>query len=111
NFTVFDQKEKKVAVFFLDSIIDHNRLEESLLDPLLHMEAEWTVQSIFNHISLTPDSLITDLEKVIDDLHKGRVFIYAENEKELISYVLHFKEKRALEKAETQSLVIGPKIS
>ncbi len=39
------------------------------------------------------------------------MFIYIEGEKKVISYVLLNKEKRGLEKAETESLVLGPKIA
>lgn len=111
NFVVFEQKHKKVAIFFLKTMIDTNRLEQSLLQPLLNMQEDWSNQSVLNQISLMPLPPEFDLAKVSEEIHSGIVFVYIEGEQDIIRYPLQHHEKRSLETAQTESIVIGPKIS
>ncbi|MDY0395929.1 spore germination protein [Virgibacillus halophilus] len=54
---------------------------------------------------------IDSLEKTLEQLIFGSVCLYIEGEKEILTYSLLNKEKRSLETAETESLVLGPKMA
>ncbi|MUK88792.1 spore germination protein [Ornithinibacillus sp. L9] len=111
KFSKYDQQGQKIAVFFIDYQVSSDKLQQALLVPLLGMKKEWTNDSILNEIPINSGTKISSFEDILKKLVIGEVFIYAEGEEEAISYLLLHKESRSLEKAETESLVLGPKIS
>ncbi|MFD2042828.1 spore germination protein [Ornithinibacillus salinisoli] len=111
KFSTYEQQGVKLAVFFIDYQVDVGKLQKSLLEPLLNMEKKWSTDSILNEIPLNSGSRGTTLDEVLKKLVIGEAFIYVEGEKEVVSYLLLHKESRSLEKAETESLVLGPKVS
>ncbi|SES68320.1 GerA spore germination protein [Oceanobacillus limi] len=111
KFSTYEQQGRKVAIFFIDYQVDVQKLQESLLGPLLNMEKEWSNDSIVNEIPLNSATKISSLDEILKRLVIGEVIIYVEGENESLTYLLLHKESRSLEKAETESLVLGPKIS
>ncbi|WHX24791.1 spore germination protein [Virgibacillus halodenitrificans] len=110
-FSKYEQQNgKKVGVCFIGYQVDTDKVEEFLLQPLLSMEEKWTNKEIINRTPLNDVQTSHSLEEILQKLLVGEVFIYVEGEKEILSYLLLNKEKRSLEKAETESLVLGPKI-
>lgn len=109
-FNTYNLQGKNVAVFYLSNLINTNKLEASILDPLLTTEKSWTNEDILNELPVGENSRETTLEEINKLIIMGQVFIYVEQEKEILAYSLINKEKRSLEKAETESLVLGPKI-
>ncbi|MBP1915104.1 hypothetical protein J2Z23_002061 [Lederbergia galactosidilyticus] len=110
-FSRYQHYGKKFAVFYIPYIVESGKVEEFILSPLLKREMKWTNLTILNEIPLGSGEMLTSLDEVLEKVVKGQVFIYIEGEKKVISYVLLNKEKRGLEKAETESLVLGPKIA
>jgi len=110
-FSTFNIQGKNVAVFYISYIVESQKLESNLLDPLLSSKEPWTTEDILNEIPLETGETYTSLEDILERVIHGSVFVYVEGEKEIVSYVLLKKDKRSLEKAETESLVLGPKIS
>lgn len=110
-FSQYEKNGKKLVVFCLSYQIDTNKLEESLLSPLLKMKEKWSNNTIPNAIPLGSSSTESNMDRIFEKLVIGEVFIYVEHENEAITYILLNKEKRQLEKAETESLVLGPKIA
>ncbi|MBO1914145.1 spore germination protein, partial [Microvirga sp. 3-52] len=102
---------KKVAVFGITYLIDTNKLESSLLTPLLSHEEAWTSRGIINEIPLGNVTTTNSLKEVFNKIILGEVFIYIEEEKEIVSYSLADEVKRSLEKPETESVVIGPQLA
>src|SRR5690606_35037730 len=111
NYTTYQQNEKQIAVFYIPFLIDHTKLEESLLNPLLSMESDWSTDTILSGIPLASGKTTTKLEDTVNGLNKGEVFLYLEQDKQLITYKLSKSEKRALERAETEAIVIGPQLA
>ncbi len=110
-FSKYEQQNgKKVGVCFIGYQVDTDKVEEFLLQPLLSMEEKWTNKEIINRTPLNDVKTSHSLEEILQKLLVGEVFVYVEGEKEVLSYLLLNKEKRSLEKAETESLVLGPKI-
>lgn len=111
NFTVYQNEKMICTVFFITYLTDQKKLEEHLLHPLLQMEEAWTNNEILNALPLKQGRLTTKIETIIEELINGHTFIYVENEKEIIFYDIANVEKRSLEKAETESIVVGPQLS
>ncbi|RDW18150.1 spore germination protein [Oceanobacillus arenosus] len=110
-FSIYHHNGKKMAVFFISYMVENDKIEKYILGPSLTMEKEWSTQTLLNEIPLSVGKTSTSIEDVLYGLLLGKVFIYIEQEKEIIEYILLNKEKRSLEKAETESLVLGPKIA
>ncbi|QUW23138.1 spore germination protein [Sporosarcina sp. Marseille-Q4063] len=110
-FSVYEHKGKKIAVFGISYLMDTNKLESSLLTPLISHSEPWTSIDVLNEIPLGNGSITNSLKEVFNNIIFGEVFIYIEEEKEIVSYSLNEKEKRSLEKPEIESVVIGPQLS
>lgn len=106
-----EQSGKKLLLFGVPYLIEKVDLNDYLLEPLLEKKINWTNEEILNEIPLSTGVKVTSFEEIIDKLLVGGVFIYVEHEEEIICYILLNKEKRGLDKAETESLVLGPKIA
>ncbi|WP_430787917.1 spore germination protein [Virgibacillus flavescens] len=110
-FTTYEHQQKKIAVFFIAYQIQSERLEKFILQPLLSNEKEWSNKSLLNEIPLGTGSRKENFDEILSKLLIGEVFIYIEGEKDAISYLLLKKEKRQLATAETESVVLGPKVA
>lgn len=111
TFTVHKKHEKKLAVFFISYQIHTDVLRDSLLKPLLGNLKKWSNEEIENNIPIGTKEKTDRLEHAFELLIAGSAGIYVEGETEILFYAMLNKEKRALEKAETESLVLGPKIA
>lgn len=111
TFSVYEKENSKIAVFFIDYMVVPDLLENSLLKPLIKSNSKWSNNIILNEIPLSSSKKETNLENILQKLLIGEVFIYVEGENEAISYLLPKKEKRSLTEAETESLVLGPKVA
>lgn len=109
-FSIYENHGKKLAVFSIPYMTDTNVFADFLLEPLLSTPVEWTNQSILKELPLSDGKTTESLEDILEKLLVGEVFIYIEQEKEIVSYLILNKEKRQLTKAETESVVLGPKV-
>ncbi|MBY7143001.1 spore germination protein [Virgibacillus sp. NKC19-3] len=110
-FSIYEQANKKVAVFSISYMIEAEMVENYLLRPLLRMEEEWSKETIMNEIPLGESDTKDKLEDILTAIMIGEVFVYVEGEDAVVSYLLSNKEKRDLTQAETESLVLGPKVA
>lgn len=111
-FTIYEQEQgKKAAVFFISYQANSDKVEEFLLDPLLSSKNEWSTSSIKNEIPLGARTTKETLEDILKGLLIGEVFIYVEDETEAVSYLLLKKQHRQLDRAENETVVLGPQIS
>ncbi|WP_449354127.1 spore germination protein [Virgibacillus natechei] len=110
-FSIYEQENKKVAVFSIAYMVEAEMVENYLLKPLLNMKKEWTKKSILNEIPLGGSDTKDKLEDILHKIMIGEVFVYVEGEDAVVSYLLSKKEKRDLKQAETESLVLGPKVA
>lgn len=110
-FSTYELQDKKIGVFFINYLVDTNKLENFLLSPLLNKQEDWTNQKLSNQIPIGSKSTANSLQDISENLVRGQVYIYIEGESEAVSYELFKLEQRSLEKAETESLVLGPQIA
>lgn len=111
NFSRYKHHDINIVVFYISYLVDTDKLENFLLEPLLTKEEQWTNQMVLNDIPLSNGTTTTSLTDILENLIRGEVYIYIEDETDIVSYRLLKKEQRSLEKAETESLVLGPQIS
>ncbi|WP_249870217.1 spore germination protein [Oceanobacillus saliphilus] len=111
SFSTYEHLNKKIAVFYIPFQVTPEKAENLLLKPLLESKVEWTAASILNEIPLSSGKTTTKLEVILEDLINGHVFIYVEDEDAVAFYPMLNIEKRALAKAETESVVIGPQVA
>lgn len=110
-FSIYEHQGKKIAVFGISYLIDTDKLESPLLDSLLNHNEAWTSQSLLNDIPLGDGSKTASFQDILDQLLTGNVFIYIEDEIEIVYYSLYKEEKRSVEKSESESVVIGPQLA
>jgi len=110
-FSTYEHQETKLAVFCLSYLVDTNKLEDNLLTPLLNNEIAWTHQSILNDIPLEERSSTNSLQEILNKLILGDVFVYVEGEDSIVSFKLSNVETRGLEKAENETVILGPQIA
>lgn len=110
-FSTYTHKDKKISVVGIVQLIDSNKLESSLLVPLLESKKIWTAQSIIDELPLNNGSKETSLSVLFQQLVTGTIIVYIENEKEFVTYSFLKEEQRSLDKSETESVVIGPQLS
>lgn len=111
SFTTYEKQGKKIAVFFIATVVNSDKIDQSLLQPLLQMKESWTANSIANNIPIESSQKLNSFEHILEMITYGTVVVYVEDDPEAITYLLLEKEKRGLAEAETESLVVGPKIA
>ena len=110
-FSIYEHQGKKIAVFGISYLIDTDKLESSLLNPLLSRKESWTSQDLLNEIPLGNGLTAASFQDILDQLLTGNVFIYLEEERDIVSYFLYKEEKRSVDKSEIESVVIGPQLA
>lgn len=114
KFSRYKVSNKEVAVFFIDYQVDMTMFQHALMDPLINFEInnqKLTNENLLNELPLNSGGTVEFLETILEDLIIGKVFIYIEGENSVLAYLMPLKESRSLEKSETESLVLGPRIS
>ncbi|GAB4074514.1 spore germination protein [Barrientosiimonas marina] len=112
TFAIYEQDQgTRVAVFFIQYMAKESQVKQDLLDPVLNSQDEWSTSSLKNDIPIATQMTKETLDEILKGLLVGEVFIYVEGETEALSYLLLNKEHRALNKAENESVVLGPQIS
>ena len=111
HFTIYEHQEKKIAVFYISYLIDTQQRDEFLLNPLLNKDTSWTNESLLNEIPLDEGKTCQTIDGIIENLLTGHICTYIEQEKDVVIFPLQHFEERALEKAETESIILGSQIS
>ncbi|MCR8847234.1 spore germination protein [Rossellomorea sp. SC111] len=110
-FRVITKGDQKIAVAYFDDLINPTSMQDSIIRPLEESKEELNhhlIKDTINIAKLTTTNAITD---VVDNLVNGTAYIFKEGDTHGILADVADKGTRALEKAETESLVFGPKIS
>ncbi|WP_067724934.1 spore germination protein [Oceanobacillus damuensis] len=111
SFTVFHHQNKNIAVFYIPYQVTPDKVDNLLLKQLLENKTSWNTESILNKMPLSSGKKSDRMENILEDLIKGCVFVYVEDEDEIVSYSMQTIEKRDLSKAETETVVIGPQVA
>lgn len=110
-FSIYQHQGKQITVFGIGYLIDTDKLEHAVLNPLLSHTETWTSQSLLNDLPLGNGSTIASFQDILDQIITGNIFIYVEEEINIVYYPLFIEEKRSIEKSESESIVMGPQLA
>ncbi|MBW3114386.1 spore germination protein [Bacillus sp. MCCB 382] len=103
--------DQSIAVTYFDDMINATSMQDSIIRPLEEADGEVNYQQIKDTINIAKLTVTNSINDVVDNLVNGTAYIFREGDTHGILADVADKGTRALEKAETESLVFGPKIS
>ncbi|MCA1062909.1 spore germination protein [Rossellomorea sp. AcN35-11] len=101
----------RIAVVYFDDLINTAYMQDSLIKPLEELSGEIDYHSIHNTIHIAKITVTNQINDVVNNLVNGTAYVFKENDSYGILADVADKGTRGLEKAETESLVFGPKIA
>ncbi|TMU86978.1 spore germination protein [Bacillus sp. BHET2] len=110
-FRTITVNEQNLAIAYFEDMVNPSSMQDSIVRPLEECTGEIdyiVIKNTINIAKLTTTDSITD---VVNNLVNGTAYIFKEDDTHGILADVADKGTRALEKAETESLVFGPKIS
>ncbi len=112
KFRTLKKNGKKIVFCFISSLVDKPSLDEFILLPIQqNTQDEWTTETIAQNLPIAEISAANQLKEIVSALIEGKAYIYVDGEPFGILANIGSTVERSLEKAETESLVYGPKIS
>lgn len=106
-------KDSNLVFIYMKNLIDNNVFNQFILTPAIELakKTEFHTQELRNNL-LTSDSFFSDDgEEITKKLLEGYVYLFIHKGETGVLANVAKKVERGLEKAETESLVFGPKIS
>jgi len=112
-FRTLKKDGEKLILCLMDTLIDSTKLEEVVIKSIINNKENecWTCESIAKVLPMVSITAVNQLNEVVTGINQGKVYIYAEGQPCGILADVNKTIERGLEKAETESLVYGPKIS
>ncbi|MEH7500488.1 spore germination protein [Neobacillus drentensis] len=112
KFRTLKKNGKKIVFCFISSLVDKPSLDEFVLLPIQqNTQDEWTTETVAQNLPIAEISAANQLKEIVSSLIEGKAYIYVDGEPFGILANIGSTVERSLEKAETESLVYGPKIS
>ncbi|WP_241657148.1 spore germination protein [Halobacillus salinus] len=107
----FQFRNQTLVIHFVNYQVKKDLLERDLLGTLTSAKRAWSVEDLQNKIPLASSTVERSLANISPALIHGSVSVYIEGESQVVLFALPNLERRALNRAETESLVFGPQIS
>ncbi|MEC3883608.1 spore germination protein [Halobacillus litoralis] len=108
---VFNHEGQSIIVQFIHYQVNKEQLEDEILEIITRSTHPWSNEGLMNKIPLASTKQENKMDAIIEQMIHGSVCIYIESEKEATLFALPNQEHRALNRAETESLVFGPQVS
>lgn len=102
---------QEVAIAYFEDLVNASFMQDSIVRPLEEFTGEIDYRGIKNTINIAKLTETNSITDVVDNLVNRTVYIFKQGDTHGILADIADKGTRALEKAETESLVFGPKIS
>lgn len=103
-------KGKMVDVLFLNNLINHNYLQQNVL-AFIHEQENVSIEQLARCLPIGAVHICETTDDMATYIRDGWAGIYIEKEKSGLAVKIAENIERSLEKAETESLVLGPKLS
>ncbi|WP_043966489.1 spore germination protein [Anoxybacillus thermarum] len=103
-------KGRNVYVLFLSNLINHAHLHQNVLS-FIHEQQHISIDQLARCLPIGAVSICETEKEMASYIRDGWAGIYIEKEKRGLVVNIAEKVERSLEKAETESLVLGPKMS
>ncbi|WP_240189949.1 spore germination protein [Bacillus sp. P14.5] len=110
-FHEIEKEEHSLLIIYLDNIINSDQLHQHIIKPLERTSEELDPKSIANNINIGKISITNKLIDITEAILNGNVYIYGQGQACGVLADIAEKASRSLEKAETESLVFGPKVA
>ncbi|WP_421378696.1 spore germination protein [Bacillus salacetis] len=110
-FHEIEKDDHQILIIYLENIINSDQLHQHIVKPLERTSDELDARSIANNINIGKISITNSLFDITEAILNGNVYIYAEGQVCGVLADIAEKASRSLEKAETESLVFGPKVA
>jgi hypothetical protein len=110
-FRVLQPHYEKIIIIYLEDLIDVNILNSCIIRPIEEINDESNAEKIANKINIANITRTNQISEVVEQVLNGSAYLFRENDAYGILADIQDKATRGLEKAETESLVFGPKIS
>ena len=101
----------QILIIYLENIINTDQLHQHIIKPLERTTDELNPKAIANTINIGKISFTNHLIDVTEAILNGNAYIFAEGQNCGVLADIADKASRSLEKAETESLVFGPKVA
>lgn len=101
----------EILIIYLEDIINTDRLQQHIIKPLEITAEIQDPESIANTINIGKVTITNHLVDITESIINGYAYIYAEGQTSGVLADIAQKASRSLEKAETESLVFGPKVA
>ena len=112
TFRTLKRDGDKLVFSYMSSLIDTTALDEFIITPIQeNTHTKWTCEAIAQILPIANLSAQNQLDKVVEGINVGKVYIYIEGQPYGILGDVSKTVERGVEKAETESLVYGPKIA
>lgn len=107
------RNDSSILFIYLRNLVDLNEINQTILPTIINLTSDRSVNldELLYQLPTTLSTLTGDMEKVINKLLDGYVFLFTSKAEQGLLINVTKKVERSLEKAETESLVFGPKIS
>ncbi|TCL49200.1 GerA spore germination protein [Thermolongibacillus altinsuensis] len=106
-----ERNGQKISLLFLKNLVNPTQLQQSVLQSIQNIELPLTAATIAKTIPIGQVHICQDVDIITAHLIEGWVYVCVEQEQNGVLLNVSEKVERSLEKAETESLVFGPKIS
>ncbi|MCA1053944.1 spore germination protein [Rossellomorea aquimaris] len=110
-FRIVTSHNQHILILFFEDLVDARVLNECIVRPLEQMPEEFDAETISNKVQIAGITRTNQLIEVVDQLVDGAAYVFKEFDTYGILCDIEDKGSREPEKAETESLVFGPKIS
>jgi len=103
-------KGKTVDILFLRNLINHDHLQQNVL-AFIHDQEDVSLKQLARCLPIGAVRVCETEKEMASYIRDGWACIYIEGETRGLAVNIAEKVERSLEKAETESLVLGPKMS
>ncbi|WP_254871227.1 spore germination protein [Bacillus sp. Marseille-Q1617] len=110
-FRILQPNEQKIILVYFEDLVNVNSLNTSIIRPLEEYKDELDAETIANKINIANITRTNQISEVVEQLANGSAYMFRENDSYGVIADVQDKATRGLEKAETESLVFGPKIA
>ncbi|NLP52687.1 spore germination protein [Bacillus sp. RO1] len=112
----YEMKRNQLSIIFIymKNLVDTNVLNQSILPTIIDKtkdNSSLDMQELIYQLPSTQSKLTEDMDEMINKLLEGYVLLITPKAERSLLINVSKKVERSLEKAETESLVFGPKIS
>lgn len=113
NFYEMKKNDTSILFIYINNLVDFHVLNQTILPTIISKTEDGTVdfEGLVSQLPTTLSKLTDDLDEVTSKLLEGYVFLFKPMAERGLLINIAKKVERGLEKAETESLVFGPKIS